>query len=107
MKITWQRSQHEFIHASSLKSPITLDWPEHVPVPTVGDELIYDGATVTVVDRLYLDGSIDHPEDLRLVLVWRDRRVEPPAVIRDSALPPGGKPPLFDPHQSYKKVAKW
>lgn len=97
MLIGWKPSAFEIIRGPE-KSEIDIDWPDHVPIPQVGDELIYRGSTVTIVDRAYSGGSVEKETitDLKLTLIWRDRRLEQNPLVRDRELPLGSRPQLFE-----------
>jgi len=96
MKIRWRASRHESIRHASERDDVQIDWPDHVPVPQIGDRLLYKNGTVTIVDREYSGGglSVDdgNLKEMQLTLVWRDRRFETRPLIRDSELGPEETP---------------
>jgi len=96
IKILWRASKHEIVRAQVERAEIVIDWPSHVPVPQVGDELLFKNSPVTIVDREYshTGRSVDEGQldDMQLTLVWRDRRHESGPLIRDNDLGPDEKP---------------
>jgi hypothetical protein len=96
MRLLLQASKFEMIRRSAERQPTEIEWPDHVPVPVIGDELAFFGSPVTIVDREYA-GEISRNGvsfDLMLTLVWRDRRTEVGPVVRDRELGPDRRPEI-------------
>jgi hypothetical protein len=90
LRVTFVSHHRERIHSDDHKTPVTFDWPDELPLPAVGDEVLWKGATVTIVqrngptiDRIVAGEPIEE-QDRHYTLTWLDRR----AALRSNCLIP-------------------
>lgn len=69
MKVFIEAHRDEVIHDAGSRAHQEIAWPEGLPIPSVGDEFFWHGATVVV--RLRHFGWED---DSHVTLYWMDVR---------------------------------
>jgi hypothetical protein len=95
MQVTMQAHFREIIHSQGSKEPVTFQWPKGVPLPAIGDEVLWHGANVTIVERegpsvqAIARGKVDD-DDISYTLKWLDLRY---FVKPNSLIPPEKSPP--------------